>query len=287
MWYREIECLKRVELLKQQLVSKFDYSILSIFRLIDKYAHGKINSDNLRVFLSAHDCAAEIEHTDIVNWIRRFDKDVDGGLKFVDLVNALQTMTNYQPKTVQMANDITRHENEAREQQEIMANSHIDSGSNLMQSGERISSGGFMNNQMIQIEDMGGVTNVTQHHNLSQINERKAHSNLISESQSMVGIGGKSGDPSRLGHATRTTEYTSNIGMNTTNEHGHGGGFDRAVSAAGTIGGQMSMGFQPTGSVTPNAAGADNILNYPYSYDQDQKHEVDFAERLYRANHEV
>ena len=49
---REIECLKRVELLKQQLVSKFDYSILSIFRMIDKYAHGKINADNLRVFLT-------------------------------------------------------------------------------------------------------------------------------------------------------------------------------------------------------------------------------------------
>ena len=83
--------------------------------MIDRYAHGKINSDNLRVFLSAFDCAAEIEHNDIVNWIRRFDKDVDGGLKFVDLVNALQTMTNYQPKTVQRANDITRNEIEARE----------------------------------------------------------------------------------------------------------------------------------------------------------------------------
>ena len=251
-------------------MSKFDYSILSIFRLIDKYAHGKINSDNLRVFLAAHDCAAEIEHTDIVNWIRRFDKDVDGGLKFVDLVNALQTMTNYQPKKVTMANDITRHENEVREHQEMMA-SHIDSGSNLMmQSNGRISHGaGFANNQMIQIEDMGGVTNLTQHHNLSHINERKAQSNLISDSQSMVGIGGKSGDPSRLGHATRTTEYTSNIGMNTTHEHGHGGvgGYDRAVSAAGTVGGQMSMGFHQTGSATPTAAGAENILNYPYSYD--------------------
>lgn len=88
----------------------------------------------------------------------------------------------------------------------------------------------------------------------------------------MIGIGGKSGDPSRLGHVTRTTEYTSNIGMNTTNEHGHGG-FDRAVSAAGTIGGQMSVGggYHPTGTVTPNNAAVtdNNILNYPYSYDQD------------------
>ena len=54
---KEIECLKRVELLKQQLVSRFDYSILSIFRIIDKYSHGVVNSDNLRVFLSQHECA--------------------------------------------------------------------------------------------------------------------------------------------------------------------------------------------------------------------------------------
>ena len=59
----------------------------------------------------------------------------------------------------------------------------------------------------------------------------------------MVGIGGKSGDPSRLGHNTRTTDYTSNIGMHTTHEMHGQGGYDRAISAAGTVGGQMRMGF--------------------------------------------
>ena len=84
--------------------------------MIDMYAHGKINADNLRVFLSKFTCAAELEHTDIVNWIRRFDKDVDGGLKFVDLVNALQTLTNYQPKNVEKANDTSKLQMEARSQ---------------------------------------------------------------------------------------------------------------------------------------------------------------------------
>lgn len=93
---------------KQQLVSRFDYSILSIFRLIDKYGHGKLNADNLRVFLAQFECAQEIEHEDIVNWIKRFDKDVDGGLNFVDVVSALQTLTNYQPKKVDRANDMSR-----------------------------------------------------------------------------------------------------------------------------------------------------------------------------------
>jgi len=48
---REIEQIKKVEHLKQDLINQFDYSILSIFRCIDQFAHGKITKDNLRTFL--------------------------------------------------------------------------------------------------------------------------------------------------------------------------------------------------------------------------------------------
>ena len=92
---KEIECLKRVETKKQQLVSQFDYSVLSIFRAIDKFAHGKINSDNLRLFLRQFECSKELNESDIGAWIARYDQDVDGGLGFTDLINALQTLTNY------------------------------------------------------------------------------------------------------------------------------------------------------------------------------------------------
>ena len=80
--------------------------------MIDKYSHGKVNADNLRIFLAKHACASELEHSDVTNWIRRYDKDVDGGLKFVDMVNALQTMTNFQPHSVKQANDLSRTQNE-------------------------------------------------------------------------------------------------------------------------------------------------------------------------------
>ena len=80
--------------------------------MIDRYAHGVVNSDNLRVFLSQHECAQELEHQDIVNYIRRYDKDADNGLKFVDLVNALQTMTNWNPRQVRNANDASRIQDE-------------------------------------------------------------------------------------------------------------------------------------------------------------------------------
>ena len=61
--------------------------------------------------------------------------------------------------------------------------------------------------------------------NLTQDIERKGI--LNSEGYSM--LNNTKGDPSRQGHITRTTEYTSNIGMNTTNADMHAA--DRAVAS--------------------------------------------------------
>ena len=136
---------------------------------------------------------------------------------------------------------------------------------------------------------MGGVTNLT--NSMSNIQEGTAgryHSGLVSDNVSLQQALKKGGgaDHSRLGgHLTRTTEYTSNVG-NLTIPDGTTA-FDRATSAAG---GALSFQGPIAGSATPTVGGvageAPHIMNYPYSYDQDQKHEVDFAERLYRANHE-
>lgn len=95
---REIESMKKTEGLKQELINCFDYSILAIFRAIDQFSHGKITRDNLRTFLLNFDIAADVEDADIESWIRRFDSDNDGGLRFTDLVSAMQIMTNYQRK---------------------------------------------------------------------------------------------------------------------------------------------------------------------------------------------
>ncbi len=47
------------------------------------------------MFLKNFECARVLSEEDLAAWIRRFDKNVDGGLTFGDLVGALQTMTNY------------------------------------------------------------------------------------------------------------------------------------------------------------------------------------------------
>ena len=124
----------------------------------------------------------------------------------------------------------------------------------------------------IQIDDMGGA-------------DTRQTRGAISESNSMSAIK-SGGDPSRFGgHATSATAYTSNVGMHTQ----MAGDDHRTTSGVGTGGNALSAMLPAPGSQTPTVAGTEygaNIANYPYSYDQDQKHEVDFAERLYRANHD-
>jgi len=69
--------MKKTESLKQQLINQFDYSILSIFRAIDQFSHGKVTRDNLRSFLLDFDFAADIDDNDLDCWVRRFDNDND------------------------------------------------------------------------------------------------------------------------------------------------------------------------------------------------------------------
>ena len=137
----------------------------------------------------------------------------------------------------------------------------------------------------IQIQDMGGHSMLNNNHAVAlNTNGSRAMSAVGSDSQFRVVKGGGTGDHSRLGAHTRTTEHTSHVGMNnTTDNNTFHGGMDRGT------GGALSMSFHAPGpdSVSPTVANTENILNYPYAYDQDQKHEVDFQERLYRANNEV
>lgn len=95
---KEISSVKNVEVLKQQLMSKEDFSMLEIFRHIDQFAHGSINCDNLRVFSKNFDFCADLMEEDMQNWIRRYDRDVDFHLSYADFVKALGPYCQYTQK---------------------------------------------------------------------------------------------------------------------------------------------------------------------------------------------
>jgi hypothetical protein len=94
-----------VETLKQELLSYNDYSSLEIFRAIDQYAHGNINCDNLRCFFLNFPFCSALSESDLKNWIRRYDRDVDGKLDYADFVRALGPYCNYSQKAQLIGTD--------------------------------------------------------------------------------------------------------------------------------------------------------------------------------------
>ena len=92
---REIASVKVVEPLKQELMSFQDFSMLEVFRHIDQFAHGTINPDNLRVFFRSFEFCNDLDEEDILNWIRRYDRDVDMYLDYSDFVTSLGPYCQY------------------------------------------------------------------------------------------------------------------------------------------------------------------------------------------------
>ena len=204
VFFREIANLKKVELLKQQLISQHDYSVLAIFRLIDQYSHGKVNLDNLRIFMQKFECAQDLDEVDLNNWIKRYDTDVDGGLKFVDVVNALQTQTNYQPKLVQKANSKEFQRGSADSQNINMSISNIEQQPLLFNQDQ-----GDILNQMRDPQIMINDQSLGQVENQNIMNAVKD----IPDSSMTVGIK----KSSYMNQPTRTTGFTSAIGGTATN----------------------------------------------------------------------
>lgn len=73
--------------------------MLGIFRAIDQFSHGKLNGDNLRVFLRNFESSGQVSDDDIKMWIRRFDTNVDAALDFADVVTAFTQLGNYKRKS--------------------------------------------------------------------------------------------------------------------------------------------------------------------------------------------
>lgn len=96
---KEIQSVLQVEQQKQSLMSQKDFSLLEIFRHIDEYAHGTINCDNLRAFFRGRAIGAALDEEDLLNWIRRYDRDVDQQLDFSDFVTSISPYCNYNLKS--------------------------------------------------------------------------------------------------------------------------------------------------------------------------------------------
>lgn len=89
---------RRLEILKRELETRFDFTPLAAFRSIDRYNVGKIDSISLGTYLRANSHhASEIE---LLAIIRRIDTDGDACLNFNEFAEFLRSgvPNNAQPE---------------------------------------------------------------------------------------------------------------------------------------------------------------------------------------------
>jgi Ca2+-binding EF-hand superfamily protein len=95
---KEINYLRKVELLKEDLTMRYDWSFLEAFKLIDAERIGAIDFDSAYIFLKRnHIIAAE---SDILALLRRADKDGDGKISYAEFVDALTPFDPYTGSSV-------------------------------------------------------------------------------------------------------------------------------------------------------------------------------------------
>jgi len=79
---KEVDLMRRLDTLKRELESRFDFSAMAAYRSIDRYNDGRINTFNLGTFLrSVGHYASE---TELLAIVRRIDTDGDANLSYAE-----------------------------------------------------------------------------------------------------------------------------------------------------------------------------------------------------------
>ena len=77
---KEIDLMRRQDILKSDLEIRYDFSTLSAFRSVDKYNDGRIDNLNLGAFLRS--CGHYASDTELLAIVRRIDTDGDAKLSY-------------------------------------------------------------------------------------------------------------------------------------------------------------------------------------------------------------
>ncbi len=85
---KEITLLRRLDILKKDLQSRYDYSSYAAFRSLDKYNDGFVNTHSLASFLKSNGHFATDK--EVLAIIRRIDTDGDAKLSFEEFSDFLR-----------------------------------------------------------------------------------------------------------------------------------------------------------------------------------------------------
>jgi Ca2+-binding EF-hand superfamily protein len=90
---KEIDFFRKIELLKEDLVSRYDFTTLDAFKIIDADRLGYINHDSIYYFLKRN--GMFVTDDDVLAILREIDIDGTGRITYADFVDAILPLDPY------------------------------------------------------------------------------------------------------------------------------------------------------------------------------------------------
>jgi Ca2+-binding EF-hand superfamily protein len=85
----EVSFFRRLDILKGDLETRYDYSVYAAFRTIDRYNEGYVSLDNLKYFFRAHHYY--YTERELLSIIRRIDTDGDAKISYTEFSDYLKS----------------------------------------------------------------------------------------------------------------------------------------------------------------------------------------------------
>ena len=86
---KEVDLMRRLDILKRDLEFRYDYSSLAAYRSIDRYNDGRINTFNLGTLLRS--CGHYASETELLAIVRRIDTDGDAQLSYSEFAEYIRS----------------------------------------------------------------------------------------------------------------------------------------------------------------------------------------------------
>jgi len=99
---KEVNLSRKVELLKEDLVSRYDFNLRTIHEIVAEAGEGRIDYDALYAFLQKNNIS--VIERDVVALLRRTDVDRDGRLSYSEFTESVLPIDEYQRKLAQSPN---------------------------------------------------------------------------------------------------------------------------------------------------------------------------------------
>ena len=86
---KEVDLMRRLDILKRELEMRYDFSSLAAYRSIDRYNDGRINTFNMGTFLRS--CGHYASETELLAIVRRIDTDGDAQLSYAEFSDYIRS----------------------------------------------------------------------------------------------------------------------------------------------------------------------------------------------------